>query len=1590
MNTKLLVLLAALIMPFVASAQYFEDSTFVNQVQVYLKPATLRSESRKQALDGFLAQWTAGLTRFQPDIVDVFNGLYSANAGKEAYFTLIDVINKLVDDDKTEVLDKMLGVMTSLKPGDLQDYADYVHNFLFDSLIVYHDRLQIKILSGNFSYTLTKKGFFNVQSTGSLDIAVFYFADTVKIKQTTGSYDSRRKKWSGSSGKLVWKALNDSVNSTYVMLRDYVIPVHQLSFKVENTSLYLSSPLISASNIQGRLEFNFTRSASINVQNPVFVAYDEITKKNLLPNTDFQGYIRVKGQEIRAKGQMIFKYDNKPVIFTKSDDYLIMPTFLKASNVDMKIQTGSKFIEHPSVNMTLLYDTVMIARMYPYLFEKIIDRGKPMILSFYRTADGEASRPFYDYYHNLIINVSEIAWIFGKNLYFLRTQSDNYSEPEFLSMNYFEPDVLKDFYDPMGVNYAGMFYKYLRTKHYPDTVRVGAFFGYLSRRGIKTSLRYTYSQLQKMSWLGWFDLTYDQDLSKAIVYNINPVFVHEMKANIRNNLVQDRRFNLLDKYSEDYDVIKIKAGAVLDSVGLIQKLNYFTLRSAGVVAKMSFDTYVLDILRPEPFYLSKIRKVKVFPKELKIREDLNFTFDGKVEAGLTQLNGTDFEFNYPDFSLDLNHVDRMKMWFWSPVDSVVVKQEVDTSGDTIKTYAYNYKLDSVMSYLRNFQAFVKIDTPTNKSGVLAQQGDGYPWLKSLTNSKIYYPQAPVDSSNFYFLNYPFVLKGLPDLTKSSVSMTGLFHSSILEDLDSLKLTVQDDNSLGFIKYDTTQGFKILGAASLLGYLKLDNKGLHSVANLKFLSTVVRGDFILKPDTLSGTTDSTVVNPVDADLKKKLDLPATYPYITYKGNGKILLYSNADSTQTMKIEVGKSKGFQLYPNYLKDQERGVLDSGKIYITYSGVQAVGRMNFIDAQLLSRKFDLDYDNFSADTCQFVYKDSTFKENLFNTKNVSCYMDLVTRVGTFVANDIDNYITFPKNRYLVYSDHFLWKINKGLIDIGGEMNDPRYVVVRDTAMRDSLLQTGKYNPKMIRLAGTRLVSMKRVNPLNFQASRSVFDPYKTVLKAFDVPELKIADTRIKPSGPVIIRVGGLIDSLRSARLYVGKYEHKIYDAVVYVKDSKYYKARGYYTYRDTQRIYFNSIAPMHNDTVSMGEAYLEQGRKLYLNDYFIYTSDAGSGKITMYGNKLPLHFGGAVKLTKTCDLLKPRRLLVDADINKDTVLIPVSYPIQGLDYQKNVVTYTASPVLTQNGSKFTLENTFITFPKSLNYDKILAKVDGYISYLPQKAYYMIGSREKILHPDTALPMVAYQPYNCLILAQDKFDLGVDFGDDFQYSICGNYIGILQDEKYSFDNLTVRLNFPYLDKILGMITRDLQDMEEPQFLDFEQPEAKKIKNSIMLCTQDKKEKTSFAQDMVIPKSLAGTIVLTDVSLVWDKNRGSLRTPAGKNRFAIMYINGKEQEIYVNGYLEFSFFNVDMRRNPRMARMYLYLDLGDGKYYFFKYTFDRRKGYMAIESYNKKAENYIASLEPKKRQLTKKFQVGVVKNKNELKQFLNLYKAYQH
>ena len=176
-----------------------------------------------------------------------------------------------------------------------------------------------------------------------------------------------------------------------------------------------------------------------------------------------------------------------------------------------------------------------------------------------------------------------------------------------------------------------------------------------------------------------------------------------------------------------------------------------------------------------------------------------------------------------------------------------------------------------------------------------------------------------------------------------------------------------------------------------------------------------------------------------------------------------------------------------------------------------------------------------------------------------------------------------------MAYMDHAEWQMDQAKVDIKHNTDNEAYLVSTHP-LQDSL---------------------------DFSAGFARFDLAPSVLEAFDVPEIDVADARIIPdSGYVVVRMNAAMDPLENSEIIANRYSklHAFYEATTRIRGHYAYTAHGMYDYLDeegsTWPIEFESIKP---DTAGMtiGLAEIEEKDDFFLSPYFGYRGKCSSKQI-------------------------------------------------------------------------------------------------------------------------------------------------------------------------------------------------------------------------------------------------------------------------------------------------------------------------------------------------------------------------------------------
>lgn len=606
--------------------------------------------------------------------------------------------------------------------------------------------------------------------------------DSSSILNTSGSYFPLTQRWKGKKGKVTWQKAGLPVDKIYAYFSKYDIDMRKNYFSVD-TVQYVN-PQLSNEPIPGRLEDKAARITNPNkAVYPKFESFKtEVEIKNIFPNLNYIGGISIKGPKFlghsnAGKPARINIIRNDSVFLSaRSENFSFNKNRITATNTEIEIYIDTCRIYHPGV--FFLYN----------------NRKKEVNLI--RNGEGRAISPYFNNYHNLIMDFEMLVWDLTENqMHFKKMRGANNRQAKFESINYFSEREYRNLQGMDAVNpLVGL--KRFSKKIDDNTFTAKEYAMYLHK-----PLSQIRQQLISLSFKGFISYNNKTD---------------EVK-------IQDRLSNYILSAvgKKDYDVIRF--GTKTDS------------RTDN--ATLDLINYKLDINGVRKIIVSDSQNVVIFPKNQKIslRKNRNFTFDGNITAGFFNMYGDNFDFIYDDFKVNLQNIDSV---------------EISARRNNVDYYGKR-NLVLVNNVIEKVTGNLVIDKPDNKSGM--QNQTEYPIFNSTDTSFVYYDKKNIqngiyDRDKFYFKVNPYTINSLNKFKPNDLQLEGEFVSYNIFPTLNESLTILDDFSLGFISQAPENGYNVYGKGKFYNKVILNKRGLTGDGSIEFLSSITDApDFLFLPE-----------------------------------------------------------------------------------------------------------------------------------------------------------------------------------------------------------------------------------------------------------------------------------------------------------------------------------------------------------------------------------------------------------------------------------------------------------------------------------------------------------------------------------------------------------------------------------------------------------------------------------------------------------------------------------------------------------------------------------------------------------------------
>ncbi|WP_066631956.1 hypothetical protein [Labilibacter marinus] len=1122
----------------------------------------------------------------------------------------------------------------------LNSYLKITTNLITDKII--YSTPSNKWKSDNSNWTLKYINKELIATFPSLKLTCYSKNDSIQIFDSKGTFNYATNIWEGDKGKITWERSGFDPAQVNATFGAYRLPLKQSYIEIDSVQFY--NTIYFDHPLKGKL-----RHKVMNIKSPESSTYPQFLSveqrfklDNIHPDINYEGGFSQNGAKFLGSGThenpatiTIFRNDTA-FLTAKSLYFALRKDQILSSDTEVKFRMDQDYIYHPGL-----------------IFKLMVDENE---LHLIRNGEGLALSPYFNTYHNVSMDIELLTWKLNSLLMDLKMVSgaaENHGE--FESLSYFR----ESFYNQL----QGM-----------DAIH--------PLQGLRNCSKYFHGRpFSAKEYAGMMGLPENQIRQQVIQLS----FYGFVNYNVNTDMIQitDRLNDYLSFRlgKKDYDVIR------------------FVSHTPGGLANAQIDllNYDIDINGVQQISISDNQNVVFFPRNehLLLKKNRNFVFDGAINAGMLNLYGDGFKFNYENFLIDMKNIDSVRM--------KVQTGELDYFGQPKLTYVNNA--------IENLSGSLKIDQPDNKSG--KDFYSEYPILHSSKESFVYYDKPEVQGGQyarekFYFKLDTFSMDSISKLTAKNFDFSGTFVSNIFPTFEE-NLTVRKDYSLGFKRKTPETGYDIYDhRAKFTNDIDLSNKGLRGSGTLNYLSSTSKSENLLfLPEETRGQAHEFTVQKSEEGTEYP-DAQGKYNHISYLPYSDKLISNSQEESFTMYNSEAQLEGQIVIGPY------GATGKGTFYMEKANIKSPD-MTFGGHILLADSSD--FNLVSADMEDAVS---------FNTTNLVSQIDFEERQGKFRSKTGGSEVNFTDNRYVSYISEFSWDMDKNDIFMGARGSE-----------------------------GNRFVSThKRQDSLEFRVPLARYDVENKVIYAEEVKEIKVADANIILSnGNVIIREDADMAPLDSAVIVLTadtSLSHTIYNSHLKIAGKFDYSGYGEYDYINGNgkkfTIQFNDIG-LNDDVKTTAEG------TIIGEDLFTFDKNfTFKGKAKLTSTEKHLNFDGGAQMLHQCSGGPQTFTYFNATIDPHKVRIPIG--VEPVNYERKKIY--RDFYITKDSSH--LYSTFLTSRKDYS-DIPMITAGEYLYFNDKQNAFEITDLHRIENPDTTGVLFRYSNTNCTVLAEGKMDMGMDLG---------------------------------------------------------------------------------------------------------------------------------------------------------------------------------------------------------------------------------------
>lgn len=1337
---------------------------------------------------------------------------------------------------------------------EISDYLMTINFLLRENIVQRNPRTFWKTENTYFTIKYDKDIFIDFEN---VNLIGYQDKDSLKIYNTDGTYYPFQNLWIGNGGIVGWERVGYGLDSIQASLSKYKIDMRNITYTADSVtftnSMFFKQPMLGrlidkAGNLDNPYKSDY----------PKFTSYKQhFTLKNIVPGMDYEGGFSIMGRSFIGSGtkeepaKMTVKKNDTIKLIAYSRAFYIDPEMIVSNPCAIVIQLGKDSIYHPYLTFRF--------------------HNKKNFLELIRSKEDMSRVHYTNSYHNVKMDFSWMKWYIDK----YKIEFTMLKAPGVANEALFES---KDYY---------------RLERYKN----------IQKRDQQHPLRVITSFVSSRA--GYPEFTLDE-LSRYMGYS--PTQVVQMVLNLAymGFLSYDSESQLIKVYPEAWTFLEAYRG-VRDS-DVIQF--YSVTEGDNPNAELSLLNFDLKIFGIPEVHLSDSQNVKVYPidKQIVLKKDRTFTFNGTIQAGQFYYYGSNFKFDYNRFMLEMPQCDSMKM---------VAETEILDSEGKKKPAIVRNKLEQI-------NGDFYIDRSNNKSG--KDNNPEFPKFISKDKTYVYYDRPDVYNKaykrdRFYFEIDPFEMDSIRGYARENLKFKGtLYSGGIFPPIKETLVLRYNDFSLGFNTRTGPLGLPLYdGRATYWNEIDLSNKGLRGSGKIQYLASKIDADYLIFfLDHMEGHSEKFEIT--------KQKTPQEFPSVVGKDN--TLRWNVKEDQFLIKKD---TVDFKMFDN------QATFD-GDLNLTSSGLKGKGLVIIEKATLRSKIFDFKQDEILSDTADFQLYTINILNTEFESDNVNARVSFTDRKGVFRTNGKSTIWRFPKNKYITEMNELTWYMDNESLDISADME-----VLSKLDKIDANLSPNEWEDLF--MEGPKFTSIHpRQDSLTFVAPRAKYNYKDHIITAEGVKFIRVADATIyTDDGKVVIEPDAIMRPISNAKIIANNTTryHTIYNSVVNIYGRRNYSAYGDIDYIDnTKRAYTIHLSKVAVDNTGQtyGTGSVTEPDKFMLSPFFQFQGD-----VNVYANSKDFEFRGAAKTMDDCDTSGANWLKFKSFIDPEDIYIPVD----SVPYNINNTKLTAGLVLSNSNQIYPL----FLGRKRNQFDQEILTVHGYLRYNPEEGKYIIASKDKLAEASLPGNYIHIHKNICNVFGQGKFNFSSDFGL-FAPNIIGEFLYYPEKDTTEF-NVTMILDAYFnssaqklmaerLNSVGGLVGINLRD-EIYEYALTEYLGTKKADEWF--------SNMSLGNYNKIPKELSEKMIFTDLLFIWHPR---LKSFVHYGPIAIVNL-GKEQ---VNKYV-FGFIRIEKSRKGDTFEMLL--EPNNNLWYYFKYSAGTFSALSSDENFNK----IIYDAKPAQREIKK-------------------------